>query len=238
MQSPLFTFLIYNRAWRSLQVIPTFYMVKYLKVLISVFAIITFFLSFENDVFAQSREDSIKWAIVRQLNDYPESHYRDVYKNFMQDNYGPGHILEDKKAAKVYLDSELAETEDFGGPLYEPTGYKGNFYRVNLSLIKDGIIPEEKYFDAFVRSLKGIRIPKISDWKKEWGEIEEAYRDLGITLPEEDADRKAIEAQFDRNDFVMHHSDAFNSSANFHYRIFSRRIFDVEIRPLLPAAER
>lgn len=196
------------------------------------------FLSFESGVYAQTRTDSIKWAIVRQLNDYPESHYRDVYKNFMQDNYGPGHILKDKKAAKAYLDSELAETNEFGGPLYEPTGYRGNFYRVNLSLIKDGIISEDKYFDAFVRSVKGIRNPKIEDWKKEWAEIEEAYRDLGITLPEEDADRDAIEAQLSRNDFVMHHSEAFNRSSNFHYRIFSRRIFDAEIRPLLPAAER
>lgn len=213
-------------------------MVKNFKLYISAIALMAAFLSFESGVYAQTRTDSIKWAIVRQLNDYPESHYRDVYKNFMQDNYGPGHILKDKKAAKAYLDSELAETNEFGGPLYEPTGYRGNFYRVNLSLIKDGIISEDKYFDAFVRSVKGIRNPKIEDWKKEWAEIEEAYRDLGITLPEEDADRDAIEAQLSRNDFVMHHSEAFNRSSNFHYRIFSRRIFDAEIRPLLPAAER
>lgn len=209
-----------------------------MKVLISAIAAVATFLSFENGVFAQTRTDSIKWAIVRQLNDYPDSHYRDVYKNFMQDNYGPGHILKDKKAAKAYLESEFAETYEFGGPQYEPTGYRGNFYRVNLSLIKDGIISEDKYFDAFVRSVKGISNPKIEDWKKEWDAVDEAYRDLGITLPEEDADRKAIEAKLSRNDFVMHHSEAFNRSTNFHYRIFSRRIFDAEIRPLLPAAER
>lgn len=213
-------------------------MIKFFKRLLVAFAIAVAVSGSENGIFAQSRADSIKWAIVRQLKDYPESQYRDVYKNFMQDNYGPGHILKDKKAAKAYLDSELAETSDFGGPLYEPTGYRGNFYRVNLSLIKNGIIPKDKYFDAFVRSVKGIHNPRIEDWKKEWDEIDEAYRDLGITLPEEDVDRDVIEEQLSRNDFVMHHSEAFNRSANFHYRIFSRRIFDAEIRPLLPAAER
>ncbi len=43
------------------------------------------------------REDSIKWAVIYQLEHYPESELRDVYKNFMQDYFGPGHILKDKE---------------------------------------------------------------------------------------------------------------------------------------------
>ena len=42
---------------------------------------------------AQAHADSIRWAIIYQLNEWPESEYRDIYKNFMQDLFGPGHIL-------------------------------------------------------------------------------------------------------------------------------------------------
>lgn len=51
---------------------------------------------------AQTHADSIRWAIIYQLNEWPESEYRDIYKNFMQDRFGPGHILKDKKAAEAY----------------------------------------------------------------------------------------------------------------------------------------
>ena len=32
-------------------------------------------------------------AIERQLQDYPESRVQDIYKNFCQDNLGPGHLI-------------------------------------------------------------------------------------------------------------------------------------------------
>lgn len=190
-------------------------------------------MSVAQKAYAQSRMDTIQWVIMYQLRECPESQLRDIYKNFMQDNYGPGHILKDTKAARAYLDSELAETTEYGGPLYEKTGYKGNFYRVNLSLIKDGIVPEDKYFDAFVRSVKGIRPPAIEDWKNEWKLIEEAYEDLGITLENEEQDREEINDKLQSGNFVMHHSDAFNKASRFHYRIMSRKIFETEILPLL-----
>lgn len=187
-------------------------------------------------LFAQSRIDTIQWAIMYQLRECPESQLRDIYKNFMQDNYGPGHILKDTKKARAYLDSELEETSEFGGPLYEKTGYKGNFYRVNLSLIKEGIVPKDKYFDAFVRSVRDIKAPDIEVWKREWRTIEEAYQDLGITLDNEAKDREEIDDKLQAGNYVMHHSDAFNKASRFHYRIMSRKIFESEILPIISRA--
>lgn len=59
--------------------------------------------------------DSISEALDYQLANYPASQYRDVYKNFMQDFFGPGHILADTAASGKYLRHELAED----GPLSE-----------------------------------------------------------------------------------------------------------------------
>lgn len=186
---------------------------------------------------AQTHADSIRWAIIYQLNEWPESEYRDIYKNFMQDRFGPGHILKDKQTAEAYLQSELDETTVFEGPDYEPTGSHGNFYRVNIRVIKDGKIPFDSFFDAFVRSTRGV--VKISDdqWRKEWSEIADEINYMELKFPNDAEDKREIEEKLRRGDFVMHHSQRFNESSNFHYRIISRPVFEKEILPKLTVQE-
>ena len=101
-----------------------------------------------------------KAAIIRQLQDYPESRVQDIYKSFCQDNLGPGHLIPNPEYAKNYLSSELtsfrkdldslryAATEQ----MYCPVGDQGNYIRVDLSVILDGLISEEALLDALVRS--------------------------------------------------------------------------------------
>lgn len=182
---------------------------------------------------AQTRTDSIKWAIVYQLNEWPESEYRDLYKSFMQDRFGPGHILKDKKGAKGYLRSELDETTKFEGPDYEKTGWRGDFYRVNIRLIKEGKIPFDRFFDAFVRSTRGIRSVSVDKWRGEWRKIADEIKALELRLPNEAEDIREIEERLAKGDYVMHHSRSFNESSNFHYRIISRPVFEKEILPYI-----
>lgn len=177
--------------------------------------------------------NSISEALDYQLSHYPTSQYRDVYKNFMQDYFGPGHILTDTVAAGRYLRSELQEVDSFDGPLYEKTGFQGNFYRVNLSLIRDGIVPYDTFFKAFVESVQGIEPPSGEEWMKTWRMIDGVIREKGLTFMDEDTDRKALERQFDEGNYVVHHSKRFNDSVNFHYRIISREKFEKDILPLL-----
>lgn len=178
-------------------------------------------------------EDSISIALDYQLSHYPCSQYRDIYKNFMQDFFGPGHLLSDTAAANRYLLSELVEEDTFDGPLFEKTGYKGNFYRVNLSLIRDSIIPYEVFFNCFVKSISNIVPPSDEDWMKIWSKIDNVITDEGITFPNETADRQDLREQFEKGNFVVHHSQGYNDSVHFHYRIISRDIFEKEIFPLL-----
>lgn len=180
-------------------------------------------------------QTSIKEALQRQMRNYPESQLCDVYKNFFQDNFGPGHMLNDTAAAGRGLRRELESTERFDGPLYEPTGYKANFYRVNLSLIKDGVVDYDKYFDAFVRSVQGIVPPESDVWRAEWNEIDSEIGNLGLTFPEEAADRAMIAERLASGDFAVHHSQRYNDNYEFHYRIISREIFLAEILPLIQA---
>ena len=185
------------------------------------------------ETYRASLADSISKAIDYQMANYPQSQYRDVYKNFMQDFFGPGHILSDTAASGRYLRYELLSEESFDGPLYEPTGYKGNFYRVNLSLVKDGIVPYEEFFNAFVTSVKDIVPPSGEDWMKIWGSIDEVIHEKKLSFPEEEKDRRELNEQFKTGDYIVHHSQRFNDSVHFHYRIISRDNFQDKILPYL-----
>lgn len=182
---------------------------------------------------AQSRNDSIRSALEYQLDRYPASQYRDVYKNFMQDYFGPGHLLNDTVAAGKYLRYELENSEKFDGPDFEPTGFEGNFYRVNLRLIKDGTVPYGIFFDAFVRSVQGIIPPDGDSWMRIWGEIDNEISAAGITFENEAQDREGLEMQFREGDYIVHHSEAFNEANNFHYRIISKEIFNRDLRKFI-----
>lgn len=181
----------------------------------------------------ENRSDSILKALSYQRMNYPVSQYRDVYKNFLQDFFGPGHLLNDTSASGKYLRYELSSTENFDGPDYEPTGFQGNFYRVNLRLIKDGTIPYDVFFETFVESVQGITPPDSETWMSIWKEIDKEIMESGWAFVNEEKDRKDLADQFEEGNFVVHHSDQYNESVNFHYRIISRDNFEKKILPLI-----
>ncbi len=178
-------------------------------------------------------EVAIRKAVERQMQTYPKSTLRDVYKNFFQDRFGPGHIISDTTAAGKYLRMELASSERFDGELYEPTGYSGNFYRVNLSLIKDGTIDYHTYFDAFVRSVNSTTPPTVAEWADEWHAIVGVISRMNPCPSNFKSDSVEIETLLKDGKYVMHHSEMFNATYSVHYRIIHRDIFEKEILPLI-----
>ena len=180
-----------------------------------------------------SRTDSIRAALLYQKEHYPVSQYRDVYKNFMQDFFGPGHMINDKRAACDNLLKEMNSVEYYDGVDYEPTGFQGNFYRVNLRLISDGIVPYQTFLDTFVESVRGINPPDSQFWMDTWNEIDNQIKEIGWSFENEDADKKSLKEGFEKGNFVVHHSPAYNEVVNFHYRIISKDNFEKVILPLL-----
>ena len=178
-------------------------------------------------------EEAVRVAVSRQMQKYPKSTLKDLYKNFFQDKFGPGHIIGDTASAGNYLRRELASYTECTGDIAEPTGWEGNFLRVNLSVIKNGQIPYATFFDAFVRSVNGIRPVTGDQWQKEWLRIEAIVRSMDLALPGYEADRKEIEERLGRGEFVGHHSKVFEDSYSPHYRIVSKDIFEKELKPLL-----
>lgn len=191
-------------------------------------------LPFTSSAFGQElSENRIKEAVCRQLEAYPQSSLRDLYKNFFQDRFGPGHIVSDTASAGKYLREELAAEKDFRGPYYEQTGYSGDFYRVNLSLVKEGIIPYQVFFDAFIHSVKDIKPVAVKEWAEDWRLIESVISQMGMDLPDYKKDKVAIRQLLEQGKYAMHHSRTFVENYDPHYRIISKDIFEKELLPLI-----
>ena len=182
---------------------------------------------------AYGQKEEIRRAVVEQMRVYPQSTLRDIYKNFFQDCFGPGHIIADTISANTYLREELAKSVKFSGQLYERTGYKGNFYRVNLSLIKDGVIPYNIFFNAFVRSVNGIRPTPIEEWEKEWHLISTVISEMNLQMDGYKQDSLQIDNLLEQGQYVMHHSQKYVDAYDPHYRIISKEIFEAELLPLI-----
>jgi len=182
-----------------------------------------------------------KAAIECQLQDYPETRVQDIYKSFCQDNLGPGHLIPDPQSARNYLESELRTFKEdldsarYDAPsiMYYPVGDQGNYVRVDLSVVLDGLVGEETYLDAFVRSAnEGKRLTE-EQWVAKWREVEKVIKKDFPDIPDAVKDLEMIDSYVEKGDLIMHHSEAFSNAYNPHYRIIARDIFEKEIKPLI-----
>jgi len=178
-------------------------------------------------------EQAVKKSVENQMAVYPQSTLRDIYKNFFQDRFGPGHLIPDTAAAGNYLRSELASIDRISGTYYEPAGWEGCFYRVNLSVIKENIVPYDVFFEAFVRSVNQIVPISVDTWKVEWLSIDSIIQTMNLSLPDYEKDRQEIFGMLEKGDYVMHHSPQFELHYSPHYRIIEKSIFENEILPFL-----
>lgn len=164
-----------------------------------------------------NKEEALKYMV----ENYPKSQLVDIYKSFYQDSFGPGHILEDSIAARRYFFSELKDSSQWGGPVFEFTGEGKNFVRLNMDLVRKGIIPANVYFSAFLNSLGWVEKPNDEDWISEWVAIDNIIQAKDFHFLNEDTDREYIKGKLESRNFSIHHSDNFNENYNFHYRIIS-----------------
>ena len=175
----------------------------------------------------------VRSSVERMLSDYPHSTLQDIYKSFFQDNFGPGHAVPDSAQAAAWLHNELAKVDTLDMPLYEPTGCKGNYYRVSLAAVVGGKLQADALLSAFLRSVRAVQSSEVDAWAKEWEQIEGIIATMELSLPNYDADSKAIKEMLTTGRYAVHHSRLYNEHYAPHYRIIAKDIFEKEILPLL-----
>lgn len=182
------------------------------------------------------RNDSaeIKQAVINQLNTYPKSTLQDVYKYFYQEHFGPEHAISDTAAVKKYLMDEL-HTVKGGKVYYEPIGVHGDYVRVYLNAVTDGLITAEDLSNAFIASANTHRTPS-ADWVRKWENIVRVIQTENIEIQGLD-DIPMLEEAAKQNQAV-HHSQAYNEAYHPHYRIVSKEIFEQKLSLCRNAASR
>ena len=159
-------------------------------------------------------------AVREQLELYPKSTLKDIYKSFFQDEFGPGHLLKDPVETRIYFEQELEVMQSQGRTDVEPCGTGEKFCRVPMDLIKDGYINKEDYFSAFLIGASEFETPHIDSWKKKWNIILAILKPLNERIIDFGKDSSVIYEALESGHYVMHHSKQYCRYYNPHYRIF------------------
>ena len=167
------------------------------------------------------------------LERYPKATLQDIYKGSFQDVFGPAHMLTDHDAVKRYIIRELEGADVLEGAYYEPCGWQGNFYRINLKAIKDQKITADELTDAFMASANGIDTMLTQTFITEWLQFQQIVRKTIPSLQNFTEDSTLLAKLLEEGNYVVHHSHAFNEHYHPHYRIIRKDIFDEKILPKL-----
>ena len=175
-----------------------------------------------------------KTFVSRQMAQYPKSHLLDLYKSCFQDYMGAEHLVSDRERVKAYLDEELtsADIDDLPEWFYEPCGIKGRYFRVSLRAVKEGLITEDMFLDAFIRSAN-IKRPSIKSWSRKWHKIIGTIDKMNLNLPDYDLEKQFIDSILSVGKYAISHSSDYREAYHPHYRIVERRIFENELKPLI-----
>ena len=179
--------------------------------------------------------------IELKLVAYPESRAQDIYKSFCQDNLGPEHLIPNPATAADYLQEELQTYQEdldslrYKAPAkrYDFVGDQCNYVRVDLSVILDGLVAEETFLDAFIRSANEGKRATEEEWVKKWKEVSKILRKDFKDIPDLDQDLHTLDSLVAEGHYIMHHSQAYRDAYHPHYRIIARDIFLDEMRPLI-----
>ena len=173
--------------------------------------------------------------VSRQMETYPQSRLLDIYKSCFQDYMGAEHLVTDRQQVKAYLDEELNTTtlEDLLPWLYEPWGAEGNYVRVSIRTVKEGIISADLLLDAFIRSANTGNRPSVESWRDRWHEILEVIDTMNLNFPNYTADKLLIDSILSVGKYAISHSPEYREAYHPHYRIVERNIFEREILTLI-----
>lgn len=168
-------------------------------------------------------------AVEHMLDRYPDATLQDIYKSMFQDRFGVAHLLAERAMVRRYIEQEVALTEGKCSNYYESCGWRGNYKRVDLRAVRDGVLTLDELTDMFMRSAeRGIEADSIAlrNWQSEWLTISRVCRDIFLSLDGYVEDSTSLSNLISSGRYVVHHSKRYNDSYRPHYRIVHTSILN------------
>ena len=183
----------------------------------------------------ESKFDMDLSILLEQIKNHPNQTLQDVYKSCYQDEYGPGHLISNESSAINSLLQEINTIEKDYTPvtLFEQTGIYGNYLRVDLTLVRNGIIPFFVLFRALTISATIGGQKSDENWSTIWSEIVEGIKREGLKFEHFEEDLANLDTISKSEDKVVHHSEMYENVYHPHYRIIEKNAFEKFIKPFI-----
>ena len=183
----------------------------------------------------ESKSEMDLSILLEQIENHPNQTLQDVYKSCYQDEYGPGHLISNESSAINSLLQEINTIEKDYTPitLFEQTGIYGNYLRVDLTLVRDGIIPFFVLFRALTISATIGGQKSDENWSTIWSEIVEEIKIQGLKFEHFEEDLANLDTISKSEDKVVHHSEMYENVYHPHYRIIEKNAFEKFIKPFI-----
>ncbi|MDR0421273.1 MAG: hypothetical protein LBH30_07500 [Prevotellaceae bacterium] len=196
--------------------------------------LISFFIFLSFTGCKTTEEQKIKQAILSQIERYPKSTLQDIYKNFYQDYFGAEHAIPNKQIVEEYLIRELSDMQSINNDaVIELIGWRHDFIRIPLSLVKNGQIPAAELLEAFIES--AIKTDTKADgWIAEWNSIVQILEEMHLDIEDFDRDKQKIAELLAENPkMALHHSKIFRDSYHPHYRIVEKTVYENRLKKFI-----
>ena len=168
----------------------------------------------------------IKRLIVREYQLRPLAELTDYYKLFYQSFFGPGHFISNPESALSYLQQEMDELGKTKPPInmsyfryIQDITYNIGYSRINLELVRKGVITVQELCDIFVSSANEAGSFEQYYWLNCWNEIENIIAKLSIIKTNFAEQRKALQQKMENKEFVLSHSKQYRALYQPHYRV-------------------
>lgn len=183
----------------------------------------------------ESKFDMDLTILLEQIKNHPNQTLQDVYKSCYQDEYGPGHLISNESSAINSLLQEINTIEKDYTPitLFEQTGIYGNYLRVDLTLVRDGVIPFFVLFRALTISATIGGQKSDENWSTIWSEIVEEVKKAELKFENFEEDLANLDRISKSEDKVVHHSEMYENIYHPHYRIIEKNAFEKFIKPFI-----
>ena len=170
-------------------------------------------------------------AVSVILDRYPAATLQDVYKSMFQDRFGVAHMLGSREMVRGYIERELTECDGACNSYYEDCGWRGDYLRVDLRAVRDGVMTIDELTNCFMRSAQhGIDADStaLAEWRQEWNTIIGVCYDELSQINGFAADSTKIAKMIAEGAYVVHHSKVFNDTYNPNYRIVHRKELNIK----------
>jgi hypothetical protein len=173
-----------------------------------------------------SNKKSIIEAVENELGIHPRATLIDLYKFFMQGYWGPGHLIRQRSKLIETIEDEYKQAGRFDVVLWQATGYEKKFFRINLSLVRDGRLTAQALADAVIESSQQSVQFHPQKWARDWVDILMVIEERGAALTNFEEDKRIIAERLAREKVLMHHSQQYRRLYHPHYRLVSRKNFE------------